>query len=68
MRTDRSGLRDRFLADRRVEERLPELIGQVAEGRMTSYRAARDLLDSASGLSFAETMEIHAPPYPHFTT
>ena len=40
------GLRDRFLADPRVGERLPEMERAVTEGRMTSFRAAKELLAS----------------------
>lgn len=39
-------LRDRFMADPRVRERLPQLEREVAEGRMTSYRAALELLQT----------------------
>jgi LAO/AO transport system kinase len=38
------GLRERFLADPQVGERLPEMQRAVAEGRMTSFRAAKELL------------------------
>jgi LAO/AO transport system kinase len=41
------GLRERFLADPAVGERLPEMERAVAEGRMTSFRAAKELLDTA---------------------
>jgi LAO/AO transport system kinase len=38
------GLRERFLADAGVREKLAEMERAVSDGRMTSFRAARELL------------------------
>lgn len=40
------GLHDRFTSHPDVRERLPRLEREVAEGRMTSFRAARELLSN----------------------
>jgi LAO/AO transport system kinase len=41
-------LRERFLGDSAVQQKMTELERAVAEGRMTSFRAARELLSAAS--------------------